>query len=62
MTHDELAHYVAPIIAKQYPPEQIAELACRLMDVRALDEWAAQLVTDAKASPPASAFGVAKRN
>jgi len=61
MTHDELARHVAPQIAKLYTPQQLAELACRLMDYRALMDWAEQLQRDPHASPPASAFGVAKR-
>lgn len=61
MTHDDLARHVAPIIAGMYTAEQLAELACRLMDVRALQDWAEALQADKHASPPAGAFGVAKR-
>jgi hypothetical protein len=61
MTHEELARHVAPQIALLYTTEQMAELACRLMDWRALTDWAAQLQADPHAAPPAGAFGVAKR-
>lgn len=62
MNHNELAVKVATIIAREYTAIQIAELACRLMDVRALQEWHDELQADKHASPPPGAFGVAKRS
>lgn len=61
MNHDELARHVAAIIARLYTAQQLAQLACRLMDMRALQEWADELQHDKDASPPSGAFGVAKR-